>query len=133
MPRYAYQSHFVDGNGTIVPNGTVTVYLSGTDTLATIYESSTGASTSSSQLTTDSNDGSFKFYVDTDDYASDQSFRITLSKTNFRTQTYDDILIFPPIWSSETTGGTGSAGSGKQYVELTINGTTYKILHDGTV
>lgn len=32
-----------------------------------------------------------------------------------------------------TTGGTGSAGSGNQYVEMTVNGITYKILHDGTV
>ena len=84
MPRYAYQSHFVDGNGTVVPGGTVTVYLSGTDTLATIYEASTGNATSSSQLTTDSEDGSFKFYVDTDDYSRGQLFRIVLSKTNFR-------------------------------------------------
>ena len=35
--------------------------------------------------------------------------------------------------SSSTTGGTGSAGAGKQYVELDINGTIYKVLHDGTV
>lgn len=35
--------------------------------------------------------------------------------------------------SDGTTGGTGSAGSGNQYVELVINGTTYKVLHDGTV
>lgn len=32
-----------------------------------------------------------------------------------------------------TTGGTGSAGAGNQYVEITVNGTTYKVLHDGTV
>ena len=30
-------------------------------------------------------------------------------------------------------GGTGSAGAGTQYVTLTINGSTYKLLHDGTV
>lgn len=30
------------------------------------------------------------------------------------------------------TGGSGSAGAGRQYVELTIDGTTYKVLHDGT-
>ena len=95
MPRYAYQNHFVDGNGTVVPGGTVTVYLTGTSTLATIYESSTGAATSSSQLTTDSNDGSFKFYVDTSDHTVNQKFRIVLSKTNFRSQTYDDVAIFP--------------------------------------
>jgi hypothetical protein len=35
--------------------------------------------------------------------------------------------------SDGTTGGTGSAGAGNQYVELRIAGTTYKVLHDGTV
>jgi hypothetical protein len=35
--------------------------------------------------------------------------------------------------SSGTTGGTGSAGAGNQYVELNIGGTVYKLLHDGTV
>ena len=35
--------------------------------------------------------------------------------------------------SSATTGGTGSAGAGNQYVELNINNVTYKVLHDGTV
>ena len=35
--------------------------------------------------------------------------------------------------SDGTTGGTGSAGAGNQYVELRIDGTTYKVLHDGTV
>jgi len=31
------------------------------------------------------------------------------------------------------TGGSGSAGSGCQYVTLTMAGVTYKLLHDGTV
>ena len=31
------------------------------------------------------------------------------------------------------TGGSGSAGAGNQYVELNIDGTVYKLLHDGTV
>jgi hypothetical protein len=35
--------------------------------------------------------------------------------------------------SDGTTGGTGAAGAGNQYVELNVNGTTYKVLHDGTV
>jgi hypothetical protein len=35
--------------------------------------------------------------------------------------------------STGTTGGTGSAGSGKQYVELKVGATTYKILTDGTI
>jgi hypothetical protein len=37
------------------------------------------------------------------------------------------------VGSDGDTGGTGSAGAGNQYVELNIAGTTYKILHDGTV
>jgi hypothetical protein len=32
-----------------------------------------------------------------------------------------------------TTGGSASAGAGNQYVEISIAGTTYKVLHDGTV
>ncbi len=46
-----------------------------------------------------------------------------------------DILVdgdYVPV-SSDTTGGSGSAGSGNQYVELEINGSIYKLLHDGTV
>jgi len=35
--------------------------------------------------------------------------------------------------SAGTTGGTGSAGAGKQYVEMNVGGTIFKMLHDGTV
>jgi hypothetical protein len=35
--------------------------------------------------------------------------------------------------SSGTTGGTGSAGAGKQYIQINVGGTIYKCLHDGTV
>jgi len=38
-----------------------------------------------------------------------------------------------PLRSSGTTGGTGSASAGAQYVEAEISGVTYKLLHDGTV
>lgn len=37
------------------------------------------------------------------------------------------------VSSEGTTGGTGSAGAGNQYIEMTHNGTTYKVLHDGTI
>lgn len=37
------------------------------------------------------------------------------------------------VVSDGVTGGSGSAGIGKQYVQMEINGTIYKILHDGTV
>lgn len=35
--------------------------------------------------------------------------------------------------SNGVTGGSGSGGAGNQYVQMTVNGTTYKLLHDGTV
>ena len=37
------------------------------------------------------------------------------------------------VWNPESTGGSGSAGAGNQYVSLNIGGFTYKILHDGTL
>jgi len=43
------------------------------------------------------------------------------------------ITAIGSVTSAGTTGGTGSAGAGNQYVEVAINGTTYKLLHDGTV
>lgn len=49
--------------------------------------------------------------------------------TAIATSTVDSIFTH----SDGTTGGTGSAGAGNEYVELVINGTTYKVLHDGTV
>ena len=96
MPRFKYQSHFVDGNGSVVVDGTVTVSLTGTGTAATIYAAESGGSAlSGGQTTSDSTDGSFSFWVDTGDYGLTQEFRIVLSKTNYSTRTYDDIKIFP--------------------------------------
>lgn len=34
------------------------------------------------------------------------------------------------VKSTGNSGGAGSAGAGNQYVELVIDGTTYKLLHD---
>lgn len=51
----------------------------------------------------------------------------------YRRQSNGSLTVnFFPI-SQNTTGGSGSAGAGNQYVEVTINGVTYKLLHDGTV
>lgn len=94
--RYAYQNHFVDGNGSVVTSGTVNVYLTGTSTIATIYAAESGGSPiSGGEITTGSTDGSFKFWVDTNDYDTSHNFRVVLSKTNFQTKTYDDLVLFP--------------------------------------
>lgn len=48
----------------------------------------------------------------------------------WRNRTISELQI---VTSTTTTGGTGSAGSGKQYISMTINGVAYKILHDGQI
>jgi len=45
----------------------------------------------------------------------------------------DDATFTNEVASDGTTGGTGSAGAGNQYFELTVGANTYKVLHDGTV
>ena len=45
----------------------------------------------------------------------------------------DSATVSGAVASDGTTGGTGSAGSGKQYVAMTIGNKTYKVLHDGEV
>ena len=47
---------------------------------------------------------------------------------NIGIPTVDDGVV-----AQGTTGGSGSGGAGNQYVALTVNGVSYKILHDGTV
>ena len=37
------------------------------------------------------------------------------------------------VTSTGDSGGIGSAGSGKQYISIIVNGIKYKILHDGTI
>jgi hypothetical protein len=52
----------------------------------------------------------------------------TITSTDGRTVLKEDMVS-----SDGGTGGAASAGAGNQYIELTVDGTTYKVLHDGTV
>lgn len=94
MARYIYQGTTKDGNGKVVDSATVSVFLNGTTTAADVYAASSGGSAVAS-VTSDSTDGSFLFYVDDGDYAVTQRFKITISKTNYTTKSYDDIVIYP--------------------------------------
>jgi len=96
MPRFIYQGTWTDGNGVVVSGGTVTVYLAGTTTKATIYAAATGDADADSAITSGT-DGHFYFYVDTDDYGLGQKFKIILSKTSFTSKTYDNVEIFPKM------------------------------------
>ena len=84
------------------------------------------------------NAGTLQFQTRQDDETFGETFLMvsrsgtTVGDVNFSTGTlkYSGIEVTA---SDGTTGGTGSAGAGNQYVELVIGGTTYKLLHDGTV
>lgn len=94
MSRYIQQGWWFDGNGKVVKSGTVTVYLAGTSTAASIYTASSGG-TAVNSVTASSTDGSWSFYVDTDDYTRTQKFKIVFSKSGFTSKTIDDVVIFP--------------------------------------
>ena len=94
MARHIFQSTLNDQHGNVVVAGKVTVKLSGTSTLATVYESKTGAAITGSVITTGT-DGSYLFWVDTADYSSSQAFRLVLETgLGSGTNTLDDIEIF---------------------------------------
>ena len=62
------------------------------------------------------------------------TFGATELITNSKLHSLVDSMTFTnSVASDGTTGGTGSAGAGNQYVELTVGANVYKLLHDGTV
>jgi hypothetical protein len=95
--RKKIEGHFKDGQGSVIYNGTCTVYLAGTTTLATIYSAATldasDSAVSGSVVNTDVN-GKFTFYVDDFDYNEDQTFKVILATPSTLPSysiTYDNI------------------------------------------
>ena len=93
MARFIYQNHIMTGDGKIVEDATVTVYLADTTTTATIRTAKTGGSTITGAAVTTDSDGYFKFYVDDGDHAAAQLFDIVASKTGYISKTYEDVKI----------------------------------------
>ena len=106
MARHIQQGSFKSGSGEIISGGTVTVYLAGTTTLATIYTALSGGSADSDSAVTSGTDGHWYFYVDELDYLSNQKFKYILSYAGFTSKTYDDITIFPELATSVVTKTT---------------------------
>lgn len=93
MARYIYEAHTKDGAGKIIPSATVSVYLAGTTTVASVYSAYSGGTAVNS--VTSGTDGKFTFYVDDTDYtASSQKFKIVISKTGYTSQTYNYVSIY---------------------------------------
>lgn len=90
--RFYYRGVTRDDNGNLLASCTVSAYLAGTTTPATIYALPVGGS--GVNFVTSDTYGSFGLYVDDSDYSVTQMFKLTVSKTGFGTLTYDNINIF---------------------------------------
>lgn len=93
MARYKHQGVWTDGNGRRINSATVSVYLAGTTTAASVYAASSGGAAVNS-VTTDST-GLYEFWIDDTDYTQEQLFKVTLTKSGFQSKSIDDIIIFP--------------------------------------
>ena len=64
---------------------------------------------------------------------TDKSLLIALD--DFATKVDDNLnhLLNKAVLDGASTGGTGSAGAGKQYVVVKIGGVSFKLLHDGSI
>ncbi|MFA5377782.1 MAG: hypothetical protein WC455_18675 [Dehalococcoidia bacterium] len=102
MARYRYGSVLRDGNGCILASATVSVYLAGTTTAASVYTASSGG-TAVNSVTTDT-DGSFEFYVDESDYGYGQLFKLSGSLTGYTALSIDNVEVVKPNWT--TSAGT---------------------------
>lgn len=123
MARYIFQGVARDGAGNIISGATASVYLNGTTTAASVYTASSGGTAVNS--VTSATDGDFLFYVDTSDYTSTQRFKISISKTGYTTNTYDDVVIFP---ASGTVTGYMVTGTCKNLiVKRNASNPTYQV------
>jgi microcystin-dependent protein len=116
MARYKLQGIARDGAGNIIADASVSVYLSGTTTDASVYEASSGGTAVNSVDTDD--EGFYYFYVDSSDYVFSQNFKVTISKSGYTSKTFDEISIFPSPLLMD--GGIPDLGSNGVTVEGTI-------------
>lgn len=95
MARYKLQGIARDGAGNIIADASVSVYLAGTTTAASVYKASSGGTAVNSVDTDD--EGFYELYVDSIDYSLSQNFKITISKSGYTSKTFDEIDIFPGL------------------------------------
>jgi hypothetical protein len=88
--RFPHNGYITDKYGNVVTGCTVNVYLAGTTTPVSIYETSTSVDALNSVITDEY--GRFTFWVDDTEYTFQQLFKITTS-SGYDTITYDNIPI----------------------------------------
>jgi len=109
--RYIYQQVVQDGSGNAIDEGSVTVYLAGTSTKATIYAAYSGGSADADSIIETGSDGTFNFYVDEDDYSHYQQFKAVMYKTGYTSETWDYLQIFPTFERTLLTDSSVDQGN----------------------
>ena len=89
--RRKYSATVRDRHGNIVSGASVSVFLAGTTTPASIYTTLTGAVAVNGTVSDTA--GRYSFYVDTFDYDVDQTFKIVCSKGSMTAVTLDNVFI----------------------------------------
>lgn len=133
--RYSYFGTTKDGNGKVICGATITVYLAGTSTLASVYTASSGGTAVNSVTSgadTSSTPGYFIFWIDRTLYTATQLFKIVISKSGFTSQTYDNIIesggiAFDTIWPI----GSIFIGAVSTNPGTLLNGGTWSAVHSG--
>lgn len=130
MARYKLQGIARDGAGNIIADASVSVYLAGTTTAASVYEASSGGTAVNSVDTDD--EGFYELYVDSIDYSLSQNFKITISKSGYTSKTFDEIDIFPglPDYEIDVSSiyGNGSKNATILNTAITAVGTIDKMI-----
>uniref|UniRef100_A0A6M3J6A5 Uncharacterized protein n=1 Tax=viral metagenome TaxID=1070528 RepID=A0A6M3J6A5_9ZZZZ len=93
MARYCKKGVARDGNGKIISSATVSFYLAGTTTVASVYAASAGGVAVNSVAS--GTDGVFTAFFDDTDYYQSQLFKLVMSKSGYTSVTYDNVIVFP--------------------------------------
>ena len=94
MAVYRLWGDVRDGEGRVIASATVNLYLAGTTTTLTCYDTyaATGAVTGSAL--TSSSSGKWECYVKDSDYVSGTQFKVASSKTGYATDTDDYVTWY---------------------------------------
>lgn len=107
-----YDAVINSSTGLPMAGATVTFYLNGVGTLATVYADKTTATPISGSSVTSDSQGFFAVFVDTKDYALRQGFKYTASKAGVPSFTLDGIFPFKAILPWVSVEDFGAAGDG---------------------
>lgn len=118
---YKYEGVARDGAGNIINAATISVYLAGTTTEATVYEEEDDVA--HVHTVTCDDDGQFEFWVRNTDYNVSQKFKISAAKSGYVTKEIDDIVIFP---IGAVTGNTAYADNTAAKAGGLVDGDIYR-------